>query len=202
LIIRYQSDVHDATAQTLEDHFKAAMQRQEEQPTSAGYTWTSSTTFKSRGDHAGEDPEEKKSDRFIADYTIYNDDLQTYLIVEVAFSQVRENAIRLIQQRMKESETLVGAIVIDLIESPLYRSPNRPPTSDDHINLDKWHSIVQQSSPYGPIHRTVDRRMWIGSIGCTIDIIFNQDEDLNVEQVVWLFVELRTYLMGVTGHHS
>jgi len=184
LIIRWPSDVHDTTVQRVEDCFEAAMRRQEEQPTSAHYSWTSSTTFKSRVDYPGEGPEKKKSDRFIADYTIYDDDLQIYLIVEVAFSQSRDKAIQLIRERMKEKETIVGAIVIDLIESPSYHSPNRQPTSEDYTDLDEWHSIVQQSPPYGPIHRKVDQQMWIGSIRCTIDILFNQEEGLDVKKAI------------------
>ena len=106
------------------------------------------------------------------------------LIVEVAFSQKREDAIQKTRLRMTNMDRLVAAIIIDVIETPPYQGPSKPSELHDYISEEDWDAMAQ-ASPFGPIRRSVDNLSWIGSIMCTIDVIIKNDPDgLGVQRVV------------------
>jgi hypothetical protein len=122
--------------------------------------------------------------RFKPDFCLFRRPNIPMLIVEVAFTQRREDAIQKTQLRMANMERLITAITIDVIEKPPYQGPSKPSELDDYISEEDWDAMAQ-ASPFGPIRRSVDNLSWIGSILCTIDIIITNDpEGLGVQRVV------------------
>jgi hypothetical protein len=147
------------------------------------YHWYTGTSFTSQVDINDED-EGSSINEFVPDFCIFDNENLTYLIIEVAFTQTRTEILDKIQRRMKNMEQVVGAIVIDLVETPTYKSPKRPSRPDDFIPVEEWKTITE-ALPYGPITRRIDNLTWIGSINCTIDVIIkNDDANLGVQQVV------------------
>jgi hypothetical protein len=127
LILRCGTEVHERAIQTIGKTIDRAMEDQDGVSTTGRYDWAAGGAFTSRVDEP-DDAQPKSVNKFVADYTIYNDKLHSFFVVEVAFSQTREEIIDKLQRRMTLTESLVGAVVVDLIETPAYVSPARPST--------------------------------------------------------------------------
>jgi hypothetical protein len=109
---------------------------------------------------------------FIPDVTIYNNHAETLVLVEVAHTQSRNNALTKIEERMASNPSLLGAILLNVNESPAYGRPPTP-TPNDYIDTDSWDVAVGSAPVFGPIR--CGGRRWVGSITCSVDIRVNTE---------------------------
>jgi hypothetical protein len=109
---------------------------------------------------------------FIPDLTIYNNHAETLILVEVAYTQSRNNALAKIAERMASNPSLLGAILLNVNESPVYGRPPTP-TPNDYIDTNSWDVAVGSAPIFGPIR--CGGRRWVGSITCSVDVRVNTD---------------------------
>jgi hypothetical protein len=124
--------------------------------------------------------------KFIPDITIHHKYGSPLVIGEVDFTQARNNVLRKISERMVRIPSLLGAIVINIDESPVYGTPTRPASPNDYIDESIWDRVVESAPVFGPIEH--GGHCWVGSIRCSVDIQFRDEATLRVKQAVRMFI--------------
>lgn len=182
LTIRMPYHTHEVGASELSRHFADSMIRQKK-ACGRKLPWCLGTNLESRLEV--DDGSGSIASKFISDLTIHDEFNKPRLLGEVAHTQTRNNVHKKITKRMATIPSLIGSIVVNVDESPVYSIP-APASPNDYIDQSTWKDIVEEAPMFGPIKH--QGRCWMGSIKCSFDVSFKGEAKLRVKQAVRFFI--------------
>ena len=189
---------HEEGVWNLATHFEDSMQRQRK-ACGRKLPWILGTNLESRLE--ADDGSRAIQSKFLSDITIHNKYNAPLVLVEITHGQTRNDAHMKVDQRMATIPSLLGAIVVNIDESPKYSHPTELASPNDYIDESTWDGVVERAPASGPItHRG---HCWMGSIKCSIDIRMKGEAELRVKQAVRIltFVSWRSISPSDTEHH-
>jgi hypothetical protein len=109
---------------------------------------------------------------YIADASLDVDGV-TVLLFEIGFSQSWRDLISKANRILNSGESVLGVVVMNIMEHPKWGNPNRHSKPDDFIGDKKrWNEIVwesQKEQPFGPI--IVSGHIWMQTINVDLCLI-------------------------------
>lgn len=174
LIICMPSKLHDYLAFFLADLLSRTKRNQERACVGQSLDWSIGTGLDSclAGRRGGSRNFQRPV--FVADATVDNKYGRPLLIAEVAAGQDRDAAIAKVRTWFARSPSLLGAIVIDVTETPKYASPDEEEISENEVDMDLWDEVVDAAPRFGPI--IFQDHCWAGNVRCSFDVFIKHGE--------------------------
>ena len=122
--------------------------------------------------------------KYMADISIHGPLNNPRVIFEIAYGQTRSDALAITTTRMANNPDLLGAVVISILEKPVFGNPNNKSTKNDALFVPSWLEAVERSPEFGPINYR--GFCWAGSHTCCLDIRLRGDDRPRAKHIVSL----------------
>jgi hypothetical protein len=161
LFVQFPSAIHESGVEAIAHEITKCRTLVEAQERRVASRWA---LYSCRGCWYEGGPQEGK---FIADSTLNVND-EPVLFVEVAFTQTWPN-LRSKVGRILNEASILGVLVMHIIEMPKWSSPARRSVADDFIDRQHWVSQVRTSQAARPFGRImVNNIFWVENIAVNI----------------------------------
>jgi hypothetical protein len=90
--------------------------------------------------------------KYIMDILIHGLFNNPHVIIKIADSQLRSDALTKITTCLVNNPELLGAIIISVLEDPAFKKPNHKSTKNDTIFVPSWVEAIKGSPEFSPVN--------------------------------------------------